>query len=352
MQNRHGNIEGLDTLRAIAAIGVITIHISTPVVKMAYGGNMAYWWIGNVMDSAVRFAVPVFLMLSGATMLGKEYGVWEFYKKRILRVLVPFLFWMLVYWIFRWTSLQADQQPKEFHAIIKWAVNLFLSEGISKHFWYVYMILFLYLFVPLLGKGLRKLPFPVILYLLFGWIILTFSLRNVPANFYCWSNHYWAKLLGYSQFSGYLVLGFYLSKLNVMTNKLRGFAGLFFVLTIALSAVGTYLLSKHAHVLNLDLYGNTSLNTILQSTAIFLLIKDSHIHNQYLLPIQRGISSYSYGIYLSHIMIIGIFFQHGIFWTMAYPLVSLPLILLLTLLTSMLVIFILRKMPYGKYISG
>jgi len=70
MKQKINNIEWLDTLRALAMLGVIIIHISTPILKMSYAKNMGYWWIGDILDSAVRFSVPLFLLLSGATMLG------------------------------------------------------------------------------------------------------------------------------------------------------------------------------------------------------------------------------------------------------------------------------------------
>ena len=139
MQSNRQNIEWLDSLRVIATIGVIMIHEATPVVKMSYGGNMGNWWTGNIFDSAVRFAVPLFLMLSGATMLGREYDLKTFYKKRFVRVLLPFLFWMLVYWVYRWMVLPASHQPHTSSSVLLWAVKLLGSEGISKHFWYVYM---------------------------------------------------------------------------------------------------------------------------------------------------------------------------------------------------------------------
>ena len=102
MSNSGKSIQYLDTLRALATLGVIIIHISSPLVNMTYGKNMPYWWIGNVVDSAVRFAVPLFLMLSGATMLGKEYKLSDFYKKRFMRVFIPFVFWLLVCVWFLW----------------------------------------------------------------------------------------------------------------------------------------------------------------------------------------------------------------------------------------------------------
>jgi len=346
------NKQWLDTLRAMAMLGVIIIHVSSPLVKMAYGKNMSYWWIGNVTDSAVRFAVPLFLMLSGATMLVKEYKLGEFYKRRFLRVLVPFLFWIIVYWIYRWLMLLPKEQPKELQAILKWAINLFLKEGISKHFWYIYMIVFIYLFVPFMGKGLRKLSNNTILYLLAGWVILTFILKSTPLNIYNWSGEYFSKLLGYFLYSGYLVLGYYLSKLTINSIKKRYFASVVFLISIMAAAVSTYYFSRTVNKLDLTVYGYLSINTMVQSIAIFLLFKDIEIRNKYLSVIQHTISDYSYGIYLVHILVIGIFFNNGIFWTMAHPLISLPLITVMTLVTSFIIIYIIRKIPFGKYISG
>ena len=346
------NIQWLDTLRALATLGVIIIHVSTPTVKMIYGKNMEYWWIGNFIDSSVRFAVPLFLMLSGATMLAKEYKLGEFYKKRITRVFFPFIFWMITYLIYRWIILTPIHQPTTFSTMLHWGTDLFLKEGISKHFWYIYMILFIYLFIPFIGIGLRKLNNSTILYILAGWLILTFICKSVPLNLYCWSEEYWSKLLGYFLYTGFLILGYYLSKLVIKIHKIRWYSFIVFILSILISAFSTFIFSEGAHKLDLRVYSYLTVNSIIQAIAIFLWMKDSNIRNKYILMLQRAISNYSYGIYLVHILVIGIFFNNGIFWTMAYPLISLPLVSLMTLVTSFIIIYILRKIPFGIYISG
>ena len=346
------NIVWLDTLRALATLGVIIIHVSTPTVKMIYGKNMEYWWIGNFIDSSVRFAVPLFLMLSGATMLAKEYKLGEFYKKRITRVFFPFIFWMITYLIYRWIILTPIHQPTTFSTMLHWGTDLFLKEGISKHFWYIYMILFIYLFIPFIGIGLRKLNNSTILYILAGWLILTFICKSVPLNLYCWSEEYWSKLLGYFLYTGFLILGYYLSKLVIKIHKIRWYSSIVFILSILISAVSTFIYSKGAHILDLRVYSYLTVNSIIQTIAIFLWMKDLDIRNKYILILQQAISNYSYGIYLVHILVIGIFFNNGIFWTMAYPLISLPLVSLMTLVTSFIIIYILRKIPFGIYISG
>jgi surface polysaccharide O-acyltransferase-like enzyme len=345
-------IQWLDTLRALAMLGVIIIHVSTPVIKMMYGKNMEYWWIGNILDSAVRFSVPLFLLLSGATMLGKEYNLIDFYKKRILRVLFPILFWMIVYWVYRWLSLNPKSQPHTFYSFIDWCINLFLKEGISKHFWYIYMILFIYIFVPFIGKGVRKINQTNILYILVGWVILTFACKSIPLNLYVWSGDYGSKVLGYFLYTGYLVLGYFLRRIPVVSFRTRIYAITVFFLSIVNSAILTFYFSKQVHGLDLSIYSYLTINTMIQSIAIFIFVKDYSNKNKIITTFQSTISDYSFGIYLVHIMVLGIFFNNGIFWTMAHPLVSIPLVTLLTLVTSFVIIYILRKIPFGKYISG
>jgi len=352
MHLKTNKIQWLDILRTLAILAVIFIHITSPLVNMNYIKNMHYWWIGNVVMSASRFAVPIFLMLSGASMLGKEYKLGEFYKKRIVRVLVPFLFWMVAYWIFRWTMLLPKLQPQNIQDVIKWAVDLFLKEGISKHFWYIYMILAIYLFLPFIGRALRKLNSSTILVLLMGWIMLAFACRSLPINQYCWTADYANKFLGYFLHSGYLVLGYYLSKLPVITPKIRFSAAILYLLSVGVAAIFAYYNSKNAHKLELSIYSNLSVNSIIQSIAIFIFVKDLCIKNKYISLIQSNISDYSFGIYLVHIIVIGILFRFGIYWSFAYPLISLPLLSAMVLICSLAILFVLKKIPLGKYVAG
>jgi len=352
MDSETSRIQWLDTLRTMAILAVIIIHVSSPLLNMSYIKNMPYWWTGNIVLSATRFAVPIFLMLSGASMLGKDYKLGEFYKKRVLRVFVPFLFWMVAYWVFRWTMLLPKLQPHDFQNVIKWAVDLFLKEGISKHFWYIYMILAIYLFLPFIGKVLRQLSSNTILFLLLGWIMLNFACRSLPINQYCWTADYANKFLGYFLHSGYLVLGYYLSKLPVITPKIRFSAVVIYALSVSVAASFAYYNSKNAHKLELSIYSNLSVNSIIQSIAIFILVKDLCIKNKFILLIQRNISDYSFGIYLVHIIVIGVLFRNGIYWSFAYPLISLPLLAAMVLICSFAILFALRKIPFGRYVAG
>lgn len=345
-------VQYINLLRALATIGVIVIHVTSPILKMTYLNNMPYWWIGNIENSAVRFSVPLFLMLSGATLLPKEYKLSEFYKKRIFRVLFPFLFWLIVYWIYRWFMLDPKLRPHQFANILSWATELFLNDGVSKHLWYVYMILFIYLFVPFIGKAVRKSNHNHLLIFLILWTLLCFFTKSMNLSFYHWKGDYFIKLLGYLQYSGFLVLGYYLNNIVFRFNKTALAAFIVYIITVTVSAVFTYSMSKNSQRLDLSIYSYFSINTIIQSAVIFILIKNIKIRNKYIIMAQNTVSDFSYGIYLVHIIIIGILFRNGIYWSFAHPLISVPLLVSLVLLGSYLIIFLIRKIPGGKYISG
>jgi surface polysaccharide O-acyltransferase-like enzyme len=352
MSTQTEKIQYFDTLRALATVAVIIIHVSSPVLKMTYLREMDFWWIGNIFNSFTRFAVPMFLMLSGATLLNKSYSLSEFYKKRLVRVFIPLIFWMTVYWLYRWTMLSPKLQPHTFNNISRWAVDLFLNEGVSKHLWYVYMILFLYIFIPFISKIVQKASNKYLLIFLFVWIVLCMLTYNLNLSFYIWTGDYQYKLLGYLEYSGFLILGYFLSQIKLDFKGNKSIYFLAYLITVAISALVAYFVSKHDHQLNLRIYSYFSLNTIIQTVALFMFIKEIHIKNKILEKITTTISAYSYGIYLVHIIVIGVLFRNGIYWSFANPLISLPLLTVFVLISSWLIIYLIRKIPGGKYVSG
>lgn len=341
----------LDALRAIAILGVILIHVATPLVNMAYSKQQDLWLFGNFAFAAVRFAVPLFLMISGATLLGRDYSLKLFYKKRFSRVLIPFLFWLPVYAIFRWLMLRTVAQPHGLPEIARWVTDLFLKEGISKHFWYIYMILFLYLFIPLIRLMIRKLSQNTLMIVCILWMIITFALNSFPQNPYKWTGEYGYKFFGYSLYAGYLVLGFFLRNVSI-SSTVKWISGSTYFLTFLIAGFGVILMSGDSTRPNLTIGNYLHLNTMVQTIALFLLFKDTETKNILLKRITTTISNYSYGVYLVHIIIIGTLFHYGIYWNFAHPLLSLPALLILTLSISMVIIFLLRKIPGGKHISG
>lgn len=70
--------EWIDYLRVIATVSVIFLHVSAEIPTLYKKIPDDIWWIGNFFDGAVRFCVPLFLMISGALLLGKKLNTTEF----------------------------------------------------------------------------------------------------------------------------------------------------------------------------------------------------------------------------------------------------------------------------------
>ena len=86
----------MDILRVIACLCVVMIHTCGSFVTKEYGS--VNYWIGNVLDSISRVAVPLFIMISGALLLDEnyDYSVGKI-KKHIKKMILFFVFWSVVY---------------------------------------------------------------------------------------------------------------------------------------------------------------------------------------------------------------------------------------------------------------
>ena len=95
-----GRVVWMDQARIAAIVFVVLIHSIAPLVYTRHGSRA--WWVGVVLDSSASWAVPVFVMLSGALLLssGRQESVGEFYRRRFVRVGIPAAFWVAFYYVF------------------------------------------------------------------------------------------------------------------------------------------------------------------------------------------------------------------------------------------------------------
>jgi surface polysaccharide O-acyltransferase-like enzyme len=166
------NLNWINALRVLATFGVIFLHTTADILYQ-YGSIAEIdWWIGNIYDSSVRFCVPVFLMISGALILSKTYeNLKEYLIKRVLRVLLPFLFWSAIYIAIDIFGKLFKGEQMTFSEILS-LTFLKLKNGASFHLWYIYLIIGLYLFFPILNKWLLNSNKTEITYFLAIWSII------------------------------------------------------------------------------------------------------------------------------------------------------------------------------------
>lgn len=133
---------GLDCVRVTATFMVIFLHVA----GAGFTTPGSDWGAVNLCDSLVRPCVPLFFMLSGALILpqGRDniHKVW----KRVVKVGLPLIAWSLILMV--WF---AASSPNWLHApSIKLSIGQIFQAPVMTHLWFLYTLIGLYLFVPVL----------------------------------------------------------------------------------------------------------------------------------------------------------------------------------------------------------
>jgi surface polysaccharide O-acyltransferase-like enzyme len=276
-------------------------------------------------------------MLTGALLLPREEEMTSFFKKSFIRIGLPFLFYNMVTIIFNWQVRLGGHSVRP-----SWVLKQYFN-GASYHFWYIYMILGLYLFIPVIGAWVRKAKESHIQFFLSMWLLtILFDNPHFPGLSLP------VKLPYFTGFLGYLVLGYYLSRRSV--SKSLGWI-LFLVGTIW-TLGGAYLQSLVNENLNSLLDANFSPSVVLSAAGIFILFKIYDFTVPGTLGLRDWISSNSYGIYLIHVLVLFYLAKIKIYGAMWHPSIGIPLTAFVCLLVSGSIVWIIRRIPFGKYIAG
>lgn len=116
-----------------------------------------------------------------------------------------------------------------------------------------------------------------------------------------------------------------------------------------IGAIGTNILNQHTKKLDTFFYNYVFVTTAIAAGALFLLLKESTKQGE----VPRWISlvdKYSFGIYLSHIIPLN--YLHPLISKYLSTAWVIPLATISTIMASIVITFAIRKLPFGKYVSG
>lgn len=326
-------IEWVENLRVIATITVIVLHVAGPGVVSLGSVSMLDWNIANFFDGFARFCVPVFIMITGSFILNKDYELKDFFKNKLSRIIIPFLIFSFIYIIdsYGFQKLIYNHDIKEF--------GLFtlqnLIYGSSFHLWYIYMLIGLYIISPIIRVYVKNASKSNLGYFLIAWLIFVtihgYALNNYIPSF---------QISIFANYTGYFVLGYYLSKYPLNSPKL---GWLLFITGSLLTIVGTYFFSVKQNQFYEMFYNYNTLNVILQSVGIYTILFNSTIKNKALSKLRDIISKNSFNIYLVHILILSKIAP--LTWNYINPLVGIITTTLVCLFISTIVSMVLKQIP-------
>ena len=335
----------LDVLRIFASFAVILLHVSAQKWYDAGVGTFD-WNMSNIYDGLVRWAVPVFIMISGSLFLDKDKPLKDIYKKYILRIAIAFLTWSFIYAL---VSYLQDGTP------LKLCIFAFIKG--PNHLWYLLMIMGLYAIIPFVKLIIKDKPltkYYLILALIFTFI-LPECISTMPLYFKTlggifskvYKNINLHFVLGYTSYFilGYVLIKKELSSKNKIIVYILGIVG--FISTILL----TYITSKNFNIRNTVFYEYLTINVLCESIFIFVLFKEflfKHKFKEKTKLILSKLSKYSFGAYLVHMLIVkelGYFQINGLTLNTA---VYIPLFTALVFVISYAISALINQIPLLK----
>jgi surface polysaccharide O-acyltransferase-like enzyme len=351
-----GRNYSLELLRVLAIYMVIQIHTGE-FYYIAKDGTVLPgsdpYWVGWY-NSLFRSCVPLFVMISGF-FLFPVHDVNAFYKKRLSRVVIPFVIWCILYAFYQFFLGQVNIQTA-FINILKIPVNFGTDIG---HLWYVYMLVGLYLFAPIISPWIENASEKNIrLYLVLWAIAMTVPYIHLifPGVL---GEAYWNKtplLYYFSGFLGYAVLAYYIKRFFFSHSPRQYAAGaLLIIVGYAITAYGfIHRLPTASSVADLELtWGFETINVAMITAGLFLLFKNikapppASTHVNWLFDVSQK----TYGIYLAHIMVLNA--VHSLFdqlFTSAA--IKIPVIAVITFIATYIIIKLLSYLPKSKYFIG
>ena len=345
----------LDYLKALAIFSIITMHIA------AFMANTeALNLTMHNLSQIGRFAVPMFLMVSGVLLLNRDYGSFKaFFIKRASKITIPFVFWVLI--IILLTFYINNYGPDNLLSVI---YASFFNFGIL---WYYWMIIGVYLALPIINEYVKNTGLEGIKYFLVIAIIASIIYQTCKI----FKLHTY---LDFRFFIGpifYILLGYYLhnKKFKISDNKIALISLALFIITSLLKTTLNmltsdftifYALNNHTFIEGGNIFFETYLDIgileIIHVSSLFLLLK--------YLPLDKlsksvskfftSISKSTWGIYCSHsIFLILIPIYLGDVHLTGFKTVILIISLSIgVFIACYLITLILSRIPYLNKISG
>lgn len=370
----------LDVVRFVAMFTVVCCHCADPF--NFYSGEpsaeleqIKFW--GAAYGAFLRPCVPLFVMITGALLLPVRGETSVFYKKRISRVFWPFLLWSVLYNLFPWITgllgfkpeVILDFFPYSGEEATRQALSVSLKNIaeiplnfslLDVHMWYIYLLIGLYLYLPIFSAWVEKASEKAQLWFLAAWGITTL----LPYYYeyvspYLWGSCSWnsfGMLYYFAGFDGYLLLGHYLRNKDWSLGRILSFGVPMFLVGFAVTFFG------FRHVTSLPEYSDellelfftyNSLNVVMMTIPFFLLAKKVNVRSELVRKLLANLTICGFGVYMVHFFFTG----PGVLLMRAIGVpvcIQIPAAAVVAFTVSWLLVNLIRKLTgkSSKYIVG
>jgi surface polysaccharide O-acyltransferase-like enzyme len=333
----------IDYLRILAVLAVITAHTTSDFFCKFGEIRQLEWWLANIINALCRYPIGLFIMVSGAVLLGRQYTPQEFYRRRATRLIPPLVFWNLAYLLF---YIYQGMDTQTLTWLLK--AQIFADGYVAIHLWYLSMFICLMLFVPFINKFINGekptqadlfvfLGLASLFYILNGVSIVGTELFNITID--------WFKTFVW--YIPYLIAGYYIDKYADHIRVRKAFIILLISVLFSIGILVHYYLARtYGIVEDYIVFCDAAPLGLLVTSSIFLLARKSSaflVENK----VVTTVSGATFGIYLIHEIIASILIR-GLPGFYSDPMRYVPIVIALTAAFSLAAILLMRKVPFLK----
>lgn len=296
----------LDLLRIIASFAVVVIHVTSIAINQ-YNITSTTYMVNALINSALRWAVPVFFMISGALFLdpNKQISIRKLYTKNIFRIVVCIVVWGFFYSIldqYLYGTLSAKS--------ILIAVYGIISGNTGYHMWFLYTLVMLYIATPLFRlitcyASKSQLEYALIMWIIFS--IITEQINEIPTI--------WGLNISLSHYSPFVVAGYggyYLLGHYLISYPLKGVAKrVSYTLSILslVCIISIKWLLVRGHKASLDFVeAPLGIFSYLIAIAVFTIMQNIKFTDSGT-KFTAFLGNHTFGIYLTHVFFISLLYH-------------------------------------------
>lgn len=296
-----------DALKTISIFLIVAIHVLAFFRDTYVSTNRLYYTLIIFVDALTRVGVPIFFMITGTFMLSKkrEEKYSTYLLKRLPKLVIPFFLISIIYYLYE------NNKNGMTGSLLNFLQVFTSSGGVKYHFWFMYIIIMIYIFIPFLRVLVQNLKKKELRNL----IIVIFILGNVlkTVNYYL-GNYKYSILTGFClsdlvTYMNYVFLGYYLYKYEIHYKTIKWLyaLGVIFIILIPFADMLYITDSRNDAMLTC-----VSIFPFIPSIAFYLLFKNNY--SKWKIPelIKKGvhlIAPVTLYIYLLHVIIMEVIME-------------------------------------------
>ena len=296
-----------DAIRAIAILCVVLLHVTGHLGEiMSYNVSSIYSFSGafeTFANNLFRIGIAVFLMISGALLLGRDWDIKGFFSKRIPRIAKPFIFWSIIFSIilisasYFIANINFVSKFGIFDMLMVFVDTLLCRAPGSAVYWFFWMMLGVYILMPAVNKWINGTDLSKVEYFLIVWMIYIIAAYSLMLPIPEIVSFFVAPI-------GFAVLGYYLryTERRIFNSPIA--AAILIVVPAVIMLIYSY---GVADTRILFVFHRYSILVMMEAVGVFCLFKTTSFLNDPGDKIKKVVSSIamcSYGMYLIHSQLI------------------------------------------------